>query len=103
MLPAFTCARVLGNLWSISVVVNILKLECFEKPVPPILTGNILLPKVLRTLSLPSKGLYKFSRTSSFCWFFSVFFSFTCFLKSRISTNESIWSLSASCRVVVPL
>ena len=71
MLPAFTL------LWGICLGVNTFRLECSEslseKPVPSIFIGNILLSKALRTLSLPSKGLYKFSRSSPLCFFFSEF------------------------------
>ena len=55
VLPAFTCARAIGNLWGICLGVNILRLEWSEKPVPlpVVFIGNILLSKALRTLSLP--------------------------------------------------
>ena len=67
-LPTFTCTRAISCL-----VVNILRLEWLTlsgKPVTSIFIGNILLSKILRTLSLHSKRLYKFSRASSFCCFF---------------------------------
>ena len=44
------------------------------KPIPSIYIGNILLSKELRSLSLPSKSVCKFSRTSSVFCFFSEFF-----------------------------
>ena len=107
VLPAFTFARAIGYLWSISLEFNILRLKwsetLSEKPVSSIFIGNTLLPKALRTLSLPSKRLYKAQRTSFFFCFLSVFFSFTYFLKFIISTNKSLWSLSASFRVIIPL
>ena len=107
VLTVFTCARAINNLWSIYLGVNILGLEwsetMSEKTVPSIFIGNILLSEALKNISLPSKRLYKPSRTSPFCCFFSQFFVFTSFLKFRISTNKSLWSLSASFRVIVPL
>ena len=65
MLPVFTCARAIGNLWCICLGVSILGLEHWSKtlsetPVPSILIGNIFLSKALRNLSLTSKRLYKF-------------------------------------------
>ena len=64
MLPAFTCARAIGNLWSICLGVNNWGLELSEtlseKPMPSIFIGNILLSKALRTLSLSSKGYISF-------------------------------------------
>ena len=58
VLLAFTCARAIGNLWSICLGVNILRLEWSfsEKPVPSIFIGNILVSKALKTLYLPSKN-----------------------------------------------
>ena len=57
VLPAFTCARTIGDLGNICLRVNILRLEwsktLSEKPAPSIFIGNILLSKALRTLSLP--------------------------------------------------
>ena len=57
VLPAFTCARTIGDLWNICLRVNILRLEwsktLSEKPAPSVFIGNILLSKALRTLSLP--------------------------------------------------
>ena len=52
VLLAFTCARAIGNLWSISLGVNILRLEWpfSEKPVPSVFIGNILVSKALKTL-----------------------------------------------------
>ena len=107
VLTAFTCARAISNLWSICLGVNILRLEwsetMSEKTVPSIFIGNILLSEALKNLSLPTKIFYKLSRTSPFFCFFSQFFVFTSFLKFKISTNKSLWSLSASFRVIVPL
>ena len=80
-----------------------MRLEWSEKPVPSIFTGNILLLKALRTLSLPSKRLYKLLRTSSFCCFFSELFGFAFFLKFKISTKKSLWPASASSVAIVPL
>ena len=73
LLPAFTCASAIGNLWSIYLGVSILSSEWldFKMPVPLDFIGNILLSNASRTFSLPSKILYKFSRTISFsCFFF---------------------------------
>ena len=57
VLSAFTCVRAIGNLWSICLGVNILRLEWsgtfYEKPLSSIFIRNILLSKALRTLSLP--------------------------------------------------
>ena len=57
VLPAFTCARTIGDLWNICLRVNILRLEwsktLSEKPAPSVFIRNILLSKALRTLSLP--------------------------------------------------
>ena len=95
-------ARAIGNLWSICLGVNILRLEwsetLSEKPVPSIYIGNILLSKALRTLSLTSKSAYKFSRASSFFCFFLWIFWFYLFLKIQVSTKKSLWSLPASFR-----
>ena len=45
VLPAFICARAIGNLWSISLGVNILGLECSEKHVPLIFIGTFCYQK----------------------------------------------------------
>ena len=64
MLPAITCARAIGNPWSNCLEVNILRLEWsktwFEKRIPGGSIDNILLSKVSRTLSLPSKSAHNF-------------------------------------------
>ena len=69
VLPAFTCVRAIGNLWSICLGVNILRLlwleTLSEKHVPLIFIGNILLSKALRTLYLPWKRLYVFKNIFS--------------------------------------
>ena len=59
LLPAFTYARAIGNLWSICLGVSTLSLEWskFEKSVPIFFIGNILLSKASGTLSLPSKSI----------------------------------------------
>ena len=76
MLTASTCVRAIGNLWSICLGVNILRLECsdtlFENPAPSILIGNILLSKTSGTLSLHSKSASEFLRIP-FSGFFSGF------------------------------
>ena len=73
VLLAFTCARAIGNLWSICLGVTILKLKwsetLSEKPVHLILIGNNLLSKAVRTLSLPPKKIISFLRTSFFLVF----------------------------------
>ena len=49
----FTYARAIGIFWSICLGVNTLRLKALsEKPEPSIFIGNVLLPKVLRTLPL---------------------------------------------------
>ena len=60
LLPAFTCARAIGNLWSICLGVNVLILEWsrFKMPAPLNFVKNILLSKASRIFSLPSKKLY---------------------------------------------
>ena len=60
LLPAFTCARATGNLWSICLGVNILSLEWsgFKMPAPLDFVKNILLSKASRIFSLPSQNLY---------------------------------------------
>ena len=73
------------------IIFIILRLEwsetLSEKPAPLIIfIGNTLLPKALITFFLTSKILNKFLRLSFFCYFFFGFFSFTCFLKFKIST-----------------
>ena len=56
MLPAFTCARAIGNLSSICFGVNILSLELSVSDIPDPVDSfrNILLLKALRIASLPS-------------------------------------------------
>ena len=60
LLRAFTCARGIGNLWSICLGDNILGLERsgFKMPEPLDFIENILLSKASRIFSLPSKKLY---------------------------------------------
>ena len=78
MLPAFTCAGAIGNLWIICVGVHILRLGWFEtlseKPAPSIFIGNFLLSKELRTLSVSTfqKIIYIFKNISFL--FFSLYF-----------------------------
>ena len=61
VLPIFICARAIGNLWSISQGVSVLRLEwsktLSEKPVPLVFIGNILLSKASRTLSASTKSV----------------------------------------------
>ena len=103
IVPVFTCVRAIGNLLSICLKDNILRLEWSEtlpeKPVSSVFIENILLSKALRTLSLTSKRSYKILRTSSLFCFSSGFFGFICFLL----TKKSLWSLLASFRVIVTL
>ena len=56
LLPAFTCARAIGNVWSICFGVNILSLELSVSKIPdPVdFVKNIVLLKALRIASLPS-------------------------------------------------
>ena len=60
VLPAFTCARVIGSLGIICLGIDILRLEWFktlsEKSVPSIFIRNILLSKASTTISLLSKS-----------------------------------------------
>ena len=85
VLFAFTCTRAIGNLWSTCLVVNMLRLEWLEtlsqKLVPLIFIGNILLSKPSRTLSFPSEMYMT--------------------LKFIIWTNKLLWSVSASCKVIL--
>ena len=64
VVPAFICARAIGNLWSTCLGVNILRLEwsdiLSEKPAPSFFIGYFLLSKLSRTVSLPSKSVCKF-------------------------------------------
>ena len=64
MLPAFTCARAIGNLWNICLGVHNLRLEWSEtlpgKAMPSLFIGNILQSKALKTLSLLSKRYISF-------------------------------------------
>ena len=70
VLPYFTCPRGVGNFRKACLEVNILRLKWsgifYEKPVPSIFIGNILLSNAFRTLCLPSKSEYKFSKTFFF-------------------------------------
>ena len=78
VLPAFTCVKSIGNVWSICLGVNIFRLEwsttLSEKPICSIFIGNSLLSKGSRTLSLTSKSASKFLRTYIFYVFFSAGF-----------------------------
>ena len=71
LLPAVTCARAIGNLWSICLGINILSLDwlVFKMPEPLDFIINILLATALRTFSLPSKKLSKFLKTISLSFF----------------------------------
>ena len=97
MLPTFTCAETIDNFWSTCLGVT-MRLEwsetLFEKPVPSILIGIILLSKASRTCFYPPKVHKTFWE-----FFFSCFFSGCCgltlFLKSIISTNKLLWSSTA--------
>ena len=64
VLPAFTCERAIGNIWSICLGVDNWGLELSEilseKPMPSIFIGNVFLSKALRTLSLSSKEYISF-------------------------------------------
>ena len=103
---AFTCARGIGNLWSICFVVRTLSLRLsgFKMPASLDFVENILLSKTSRILSLPSKKLCKFSKTISFIcfFFFSWLLGFVFFLKVMISANKSVWYLSVSSIVILP-
>ena len=65
--------------------------------------GYILLSKASRTLSLPSKKLYKFLKTSFFPLFYLDPVVLIFFLQFMISTNKLAWSSSASFKVILPL
>ena len=93
LLPAFTYARAIGNLWSICLGVNILSLErsVFKIPKPLDFIENILLSKPSRIISLASKKLYKFLRTIYFPCFFLSFWGLVLSLKLLISFNKFDW------------
>ena len=102
VVPAFTCASI-GNLWSICLGVNILRLEwseAFFSETWKTCAFNFY----WKYFSIKSirKPFFTF-RTSFFCCFFSVFFGFTFLLKINISTNKSPSSSSASFVVIVLL
>ena len=105
LLPAFTCAIAIGNLWSIYLGVSTLRLEWsrFKMPARLGFVKNILISKASGIFSLTSKKLYKFWRTISFSCFFSWLFGFVCFLKLMISGNKSVWYSLAFSRVILPL
>ena len=120
VLLAFTCARAIGNFWSIYLGVNILGLDWSEfrlftssfffeliwlqKHQELSLSFFLSLSLFLSpSLSLPSQSAYKFLRVSFFFGFFSVSCGFIYFLKFKVSINKSLWSLSASFIVIVAL
>ena len=80
MLPAFTCARAIGNLWRICLG-DVLRLDLSktlsEKHVPSIFIGSLPLSKASRTLSLQSKSAYKSLRIYFlfFLWILRFYFT----------------------------
>ena len=96
LLPAFTSARAIGNLWSTCLEANILRLELSEKTC---------------TFSFYCKYFGFKSMKNSFstlkkCIFF-LFFPWILgprfFLKAIISTNKLLWPSSASFKVILSL
>ena len=81
MLPCFTCARAIGNLSSMCLGVDILRLEMSksEKSVPSVLKNIFAL------------------------LFFLWIWGFYLLLKFLVSTNKLLWSLSVSFQVILPL
>ena len=106
VLLAFTCARAIGNLWSIYLEVNILGLDWSEfrlftssfclkyfgfKSIKNSLFLSLSLSLSFSlSLSLPSQSAYKFLRVSFFFGFFSGSCGFTYFLKFKVSINKSL-------------
>ena len=94
ILPAFTCARAIGNLCSLYLGISILRQErcsrsktvavwsnISRRPVLSIgLIGNILLSKPLKTISVPAKNAHRLLRVSLFCSFPMGFSGFAFFL-----------------------
>ena len=101
VLLAFNCARYIGNLWSIHLGANILRLEWSEKSVPSIFIGNIFSFKNIKnSLSPSSKNADKFLRI--FCLAFYLDLT-GLFSLNQWSQLRNYFSLSASLRVTVSL
>ena len=117
VLPEFTCASAIGNLWSISLWGNILRhiwsetlgLETLATqvsipglPVPSAgFSWNILLLEAWRTTFLPSWSASMLSIVSVFSFFFSTYIRLFLFLKFKSSYNKLLCALSASSKVVL--
>ena len=72
LLLAFTCARAIANLWSICLGVSTLSLQWsgFKMPAPLDFVKNILLSKVSKIVSLPSKKILQVIKNNFFFLFF---------------------------------
>ena len=71
VLPAFTCPRAIGNLWSIWVGANIFNNESEGRPVTSICRyQKIPLLEALRNIPLPLWSAFKLPRIYRFCFFF---------------------------------
>ena len=89
LLLAFTCARVIGNLWSICLGVNILS------PVPVVdFNGNDPALKPLITNSLPSYRFFAVLETFLLFFLSSSFFGLALLLKFTIYSTKSVCSWS---------
>ena len=92
VLPAFTCANVIVNLWSICLRLNILNClwsntvaTWFKIHVSPFHCfpfGNIPLSKSLKTFCFPLRSIIAFLRVSAFFSFSDWFFWFCRFFKN---------------------
>ena len=103
-MPAFTCARAVGNLWGICLGVRTLNLEWsgFKMPVPLDFVENILLSKAPRIFSLHSKNYTSYQEPFLFLVFFSWLLGSVFFLKFMILANRPVWYLSASSILILP-
>ena len=88
-MPAFTCARVIGNLWSIRLGVNILS------PVSVVdFNGNDPALKPLITISLPSYRFLAVLETFLLFFLSSLFFGLALLLRFTIYSTKSVCSWS---------
>ena len=113
VLPAFTCASAIGNLWRICLGVNILssfwsealRLETLAtwptqsvilvSPFPSFHFASVSLSKVLRTFCVQLRSIIAFLRVSSFFSFLTDLHGFVDSLKISISTFNLIYFSSA--------
>ena len=119
VLPAFTSASTIGNLWSICLIVHILRClrsdnlrsktsttratrplatrsKILVSPFPCFSFGNIPFSKALRTFCFPLRSIIPFLRVSTFFSFLNDSFCFVNSLKISISSLNIIWNLLAS-------